>query len=115
MSDILELEGIAQKSETTNEVFDLSDVEDRKPSEAAIERDLPFDPQRRIYTRHELSGYGMVREGYTRQELRWLGFGPQAVTCFDERSKAAEELLRVETRLAAQWNGSCQPTLCPFE
>jgi hypothetical protein len=97
MPDILELESTARTAENADEVFDLSDVEVETLRRAALERSLPFDPQRRIYSRRELSVYGMVREGYTREEIRQLGFGPEAVSCFDERSKLAEELLRVDT------------------
>jgi hypothetical protein len=77
--------------------FELSDVEVETLKRAAAERNLPFDPNRTTYSREELSLYGMVREGYTRKELRSLGFGPEEVSCFDERAKAAEELLQVET------------------
>src|ERR1051325_11181548 len=97
MIDVLELENTTQTPEASDEVFHLSDVEVETLRRAAVERDLPFDPQRKTYKRHELSEYGMVREGYTREEIRQLGFGPEAVSCFDERAKAAEELLRLDT------------------
>jgi hypothetical protein len=79
------------------ESFELSDVEMETLRRAAVERSLSYEKDRRIYTRGELAKYGMVREGYTRQELRNLGFGPEEVSCFDERAKAAEELLKVDT------------------
>jgi len=75
----------AMAPETADDNFYLSDVEVQTLRRAALERNLPFDPRRRTYSRHELSGYGMVREGYTREELRQLGFGAEAVSCFDER------------------------------
>jgi hypothetical protein len=80
-----------------DESFYLSDVEVETLRRAALYRGLPFDPQRRTYTRSELEPYGMVREGYTRAELRQRGFGPVEVSCFDEAAKSAEELLKVET------------------
>jgi hypothetical protein len=97
MIDVLELESTSQTTEANDDVFHLSDVEVETLRRASVERDLPFDPQRTVYTRQELSEYGMVREGYTREEIRELGFGPEAVSSFDERAKAAEELLRVDT------------------
>ena len=39
----------------------------------------------------------MVRKAYTTEELRAAGFGPDPVTSFDEKAKAAEELLKVDT------------------
>jgi|ERR1700735_3983701 len=79
------------------ELFELSDVEVETLRRAASERCLPFDASRRVYTRKQLSEYGMVREGYTREELRELGFGPEEVSCFDDRAIAAQELLKVDT------------------
>jgi hypothetical protein len=92
----LEIDATQQTTETEDEMFELSDVEIETLRRAALERSLPFDTERRLYTRRELSKYGMVREGYTREELRQLGFGPEEVSCFDERAKSAEELLRVD-------------------
>lgn len=82
---------------TGAEEFTLSDVEMETLRRASVERSLPFDGGKRVYTSEDLSLYGMVREGYTRQELRARGFGPEEVSCFDERAKAAEELLKVDT------------------
>jgi hypothetical protein len=93
----LELEPKTQTVQADEEVFELSDVEVETLRRAAMERSLPFDADRRTYNRGELAEYGLVREGYTRAELRELGFGPEEVSCFDERAKIAEELLRVET------------------
>jgi hypothetical protein len=83
--------------EENTEVFQLSDVEMETLRRAALERSLPYDEKRRVYTREELSNYGMVREGYTREELRELGFGPEEVSCFDDRARAAQDLLKVDT------------------
>jgi hypothetical protein len=93
----LELEPISVKTETDAEVFELSDVEVETLRRASVERALPFDPDKRKYTRAELAEHSLVREGYTRDELRQFGFGPEEVSCFDERARMAEELLPVET------------------
>jgi hypothetical protein len=93
----VELEGVQQTTEADDEVFELSDVEVETLRRAALERSLPFAAERRVYTRQELAEYGMVREGYTRAELRELGFGPEEVSCFDDRARLAEESLRVDT------------------
>jgi len=79
------------------EIFELSDVEMETLRRAATERLLPYDVERRRYSRAELSRYGMVREAYTTQELRRLGFGPEEVSCFDERARVAQDLLKVDT------------------
>ncbi|MCU1320356.1 MAG: hypothetical protein JWM43_5 [Acidobacteriaceae bacterium] len=97
MIDVLELETAIESPSANDGNFYLSDVEVETLRRAAKERRLPFDPQRRSYSRTELADYGMVREGYTREELRELGIGPEAVSCFDERAMMAEELLPVET------------------
>jgi hypothetical protein len=79
------------------EKFDLAECEVETLRRAALERGLPFDPERRVYRKSELKDYGMVREGYTRAELRDRGIGPGSVTCFDLLAEKAEELLPVET------------------
>jgi hypothetical protein len=79
------------------EQFFLSDIEVETLRRAAIETGLPFDKDRRTYTRSELARYGMVRESYTRDELRRLGFRPEPVSCFDASAKSAEDLLRIDT------------------
>lgn len=89
LADVGELEG--------NEEFELSDIEMETLKRAAKDRCLAYDENRRFYTREELYQYGMVREGYTRQELREHGFGPDEVSCFDDRAHAAQELLKVDT------------------
>ena len=80
-----------------DEVFELAECEVETLHRASIERDLAFDPTRTIYRKSELKKYGMVREGYTRSELRERGIGPGALTCFDPLAEKAEELLPVET------------------
>lgn len=80
-----------------NIIFHLSDVEVETLRRAALERALPFDANRRAYSKQELDKYGMVREGYTREELRELGFGADSVTCFDDRAEKAKEVLQVDT------------------
>ena len=84
-------------SERADEVFELSDVEVETLRRAALERDLPFDGSTRIYRRAELNRYGLVREGYTTEELGRLGFKPGPVSCFDEAATAAQTALQVET------------------
>lgn len=81
----------------TDEVFDLADCEVETLRRAALQRKMPYDSSRRRYTRAELQHYGLVREGYTRQELRARGIGPIAVTSFDPLAAQASELLPVET------------------
>lgn len=93
-SRIEELAELTQSDDV--ETFELSDVEVETLRRAALERSLPFDKDRRGYTRAELSEYGMVREGYTREELRRMGLGPEEVSCFDERAKSAIESLPVD-------------------
>ncbi|CAJ2754506.1 Uncharacterised protein [Burkholderia pseudomallei] len=79
------------------EIFELSDCEVETLRRAAEARKLPYDPLKRKYNGSELQRYGLVREGYTRQELRDRGIGPGAVTSFDELAKEAPNLLPVET------------------
>lgn len=97
MPDTMNLKTASVNEEESNEVFDLSDVEVETLRRAAVERGLPFDEKRRIYSREELSNYGMVREGYTAEELKKLGFGLGEVSSFDERAASARESLIVET------------------
>lgn len=78
-------------------IFTLNDVEVETLQRAAFDRGISFDPDRREYTRHELARYGMVREGYTRDELVDRGFDAVAVTCFDDGAERARHELRVET------------------
>jgi hypothetical protein len=79
------------------EQFELSDCEVETLRRAALVRRMPYEPLRRKYTRAELVRYGLVREGYTREELRAKGIGPGAMTSFDQLAKEANELLPVET------------------
>lgn len=79
------------------ELFELADCEIETLRRAAGQRKLPYDPLRRRYTRAELQRYGLVREGYNRQELRDRGIEPKAVTSFDEIARKAPDLLPVDT------------------
>lgn len=79
------------------EQFELSDCEVETLRRAALVRQMPYEPLRRRYTRAELIRYGLVREGYTREELRAKGIGPSAVTSFDQLARDAVGLLPVET------------------
>jgi hypothetical protein len=88
---------VRTKRTDPKELFQLSDCEVETLRRAALNRSLPYDPTRRRYTRAELQRYGLVREGYTRQELRDRGIGTGTVTSFDELAVAAAELLPVET------------------
>jgi len=83
-------------SPNAKEQFDLQDCEMETLKRAAIERGIPYDPLRRTYTLAELHRYGLVREGYTREELRLKGIGPGAVTSFDTIAREAARLLPVE-------------------
>jgi hypothetical protein len=60
-------------------------------------RSRPYDSKRTDYSKGELTQFGMVRKAYTTEELRAAGFGPDPVTSFDEKAKAAEELPKVDT------------------
>ncbi len=80
-----------------NEIFELSDVETETLRRAAADRNLSFDSVRKTYFKFELERYGLVREGFTKQELEHLGFRAGSVSCFDESAKRAEQLLRVDT------------------
>ncbi len=79
------------------QLFTLSPVEVETLRRAALARSLPFDSDKINYSKDELQKFGMVREAYTQEEIRELGFGPVPVTCFDKAAKKAEDLLRVET------------------
>jgi hypothetical protein len=96
MSNVALEETAAVSAVDVDAVYELSDVEVETLRRAALERSLPHSPTQRKYSRRELLKYGMVREGYTTQELKDLGFGPEEVSCFDERAKTAQELLRVD-------------------
>lgn len=78
-------------------VFELADCEVETVRRAARDRDMPFDHNKRTYTAFELKAYGIVREGYNRQELRERGIQPGSITCFDDLAGEAKHLLPVET------------------
>ena len=77
--------------------FHLDEAEVETLRRAATERNMPYDSKRTDYSKGELTQFGMVRKAYTTEELRAAGFGPDPVTSFDEKAKAAEELLKVDT------------------
>src|SRR5260221_12261450 len=79
-----------------DEAFELSDVEVETLRRAAVERNLPFDEKRRTYLKSELTSYGLVREGYTREEIKELRLASHEVSCYDDGPQAAERLLCVE-------------------
>lgn len=84
------------RRDTSLQLFELSEVEVETLRRAAVERNLPFDANRRTYSKAELARYGLARESYTLQELQELGFPAGPVSSFDDCAKRAEELLRVE-------------------
>jgi hypothetical protein len=83
-------------SDIDNEEYQLSDVEMETLRRAAFERSLAFDESRRQYTRRELKKYGLVREAYTRDELRERGFRTADVSSFDDHALRARDLLKVD-------------------
>lgn len=76
-------------------LFSLSDVEIETVRRAALERNLPFDSERTIYSSEELARYGVVREGYTRAELRAHGIVPAVVSSLDQTTTESQSSLRV--------------------
>ena len=83
------------------QVFILSEVEVETLRRAAIARRLPYDPERRQYSATELRRYGLVREGYTRSELRELGVIPRVVSSLDSQSDDQMSSLAIETPFGA--------------
>ncbi|WP_143282147.1 hypothetical protein [Burkholderia pseudomallei] len=77
--------------------FNLCDVEIETVRRAAQERGLSFDDAQRRYSTCELSRYGLVREGYNRQELAALGIGPSTVSSLDDATRALENELPLAT------------------
>lgn len=77
--------------------FDLSNNEMEILRHAALDRSLPFNSEKKIYSKAELNKFGMVREGYNMQEMHSLGFKPGVVTSFDKSVELAKTELRVET------------------
>jgi hypothetical protein len=84
-------------SSDTDTTFTLSDVEVETLRRAASDRKLPFDPLRTVYSFEELSLYGLVREGYTRAELRACGIKPAVVSSLDESTYHTQSALRLAT------------------
>jgi hypothetical protein len=92
------------------EEFDLNAAEVETLQRAAEHRCMEVDPDKQRYTKSELSAYGLVREAYTTEELRALGFGPERVTSFDEKAALAQELLKVDTPFGSgirKWQLPC--------
>jgi hypothetical protein len=88
---------LVDTSVDANVIFNLSDVEVETLRRAAFDRNLPFDPTRTAYSSEELSLYGLVREGYTRAELRARGIYPKVMSSLDESTSDAQAALRLAT------------------
>jgi hypothetical protein len=88
---------VSEWSVDSNAIFTLSEVEVETLRRAALERRLPFDPDRTVYSFEELSLYGLVREGYTRAELRARGVTPKVVSSLDESTREAQSVLPLAT------------------
>jgi hypothetical protein len=88
---------VADSNLNANERFTLSEVEVETLRRAAVARGLPFDPTRTEYTLAQLRRYGLVREGYTRQELRERGVVPRIVSSLDHETDVLMEALPIET------------------
>jgi hypothetical protein len=90
MASVVDLDGFVRD----DEVFDLTDVEAETVCRAAEELRISFDPDKRKYTRQELSRYGIVREGYSRAELRARGVGCRVVSSL-EVTREQEDALTI--------------------
>lgn len=86
-----------EKSMSINDKnFVLSDVEIETLRRAAEHRRMEFDPSRNTYSLEELSKYGLVREGYTKEEMKEMGVSHQVVSCFDDHAKESEITMAVD-------------------
>lgn len=83
--------------EAADDTFHLQDVEVETVRRAAAERNLLFDPEKRTYSRTELARFGVVREGYSRDELRARGVFPRVVSSLDGATDLAKNSLPLET------------------
>ncbi len=84
-------------------VFNLSNVELETLRRAAVERDLPFDSNRKTYKASELKDYGLVREAYNSSELKQLGISSsRVVTSFDSDVARVKQDLLVDAPFAGQ-------------
>lgn len=83
--------------EAVDTAFLLNEAEVETLRRAAEERNMTCDTASSVLTKEELGRFGLVREAYTTEELRAAGFGPEPITSFDEKAKAARDLLRVDT------------------
>lgn len=79
-----------------SKTYGLSPVEVETVRRAALDRKMQFDPSRTEYSEEDLKNYGLVREGYTRHELRDRGIHPSPVTSFDAIALEAETALALE-------------------
>lgn len=84
-----------------DEIYELSLVEIETLRRAAAHKRIPFDSDRRHYSGAELSRFGLVREGYTRDELRERGVLPAVVSSLDEATDDAIRRLPIGTPFAS--------------
>lgn len=82
-------------TEMANTTLSLRPVEQETLRRAAVDRQQTFDGAKTDYTTDELGAYGLVREGYNREELREMGIEPAAVSSFDPLARDAERLLPI--------------------
>jgi hypothetical protein len=106
-----EVKATTEISSDTDTTFTLSDVEVETLRRAAVDRGLPFDPLRSVYSFKELSLYGLVREGYTRAELRARGIKPAVVSSLDESTYQSQSTLC----LATPFGGGIQKYELPID
>ncbi len=79
------------------QTFKLSPVEVETMRRAAHQRSKSFDPTKLSYSSKELDSYGLVREGYTREEISKLGIKPSIVTSKDKLEEIAQSELLLDT------------------
>ena len=78
-------------------IFNLIDVEIETLKRAASDKGLSFDPDKKTYSGEELAQYGLVREGYNKEEIIELGITPVVVSSFDELEEMAKSELSLDT------------------
>ena len=79
-----------------NHTFNLVDVEIETVERAAKDLSKGFDKSKTAYTTGELGEYGLVREGYNKEEMQELGIIPQVVTSHDKLEEEAQEILKID-------------------
>jgi hypothetical protein len=89
---VQELDSVAK-----DEVFYLCPVEIETLRRAAAHRGMSFDPEQLRYSSSDLRRYGLVREGYNRQELRERGVESQVVSSLDTETALLMQRLPLET------------------